>query len=80
MIKSRHLQSLIVCLAATLVLFLFYGNVMMNLNSIVFSGSGDGLINYYTYLYHAKYDQNFWDFTGMNSPFHEHIVYTDPHP
>ncbi len=80
MIKQQKNQTFLVFLVAFLVLFYFYGDVIANLNSVVFSGKGDGLKNYYTYLFHAKYDTNFWNFTGMNYPFYEHIVYTDAHP
>ena len=73
-------KSYSVFLAASLILFFFYHKVLLNINSIVFSGKGDGLKNYYTYIFHAKHDKNFWDFSGMNYPFYEHIVYTDAHP
>ena len=41
---------------------------------------GDGIKNYYTYLYHAKFDSSFHEFSGMNYPYFEHVVYTDAHP
>ncbi|WP_107038965.1 glycosyltransferase family protein [Brumimicrobium mesophilum] len=58
----------------------FYHQVIFNLNEVIFAPDGDGIKNYYTYLFHAKYDTNFWDFGGMNYPFYEHIVYTDAQP
>jgi len=62
------------------ILFFFYHEVLLNLNAYIFSNQGDGIKNYYTYLYHAKYDQEFWNFYGMNYPYYENIVYTDAHP
>lgn len=58
----------------------FYHQAVFNLNDIVFAPDGDGIKNYYTYLFHAKNGENFWDFKGMNYPFYEHIVYTDAQP
>lgn len=62
------------------ILFFFYHEVLLNLNAYIFSNQGDGIKNYYTYLYHAKYDKEFWNFYGMNYPYYENIVYTDAHP
>ena len=62
------------------ILFLFYNKVLLNLNNYVFAPTGDGIKNYYTYMFQAKYGDSFWNFKGMNYPFYEHIVYTDAHP
>ena len=69
-----------VFIAAFAILFLFYHKVLLSLNNYVFAPTGDGIKNYYTYMFQAKYGDNFWDFKGMNYPFYEHIVYTDAHP
>lgn len=42
--------------------------------------AGDGMKNYFTYLYHIKYDSTYWKFEGMNYPFGENIVFTDNQP
>lgn len=31
-------------------------------------------------MFHAKHDASFWEFTGMNYPYYENVVYTDGHP
>lgn len=49
-------------------------------NDFVFASGGDGIKNYYTYMFHAKHDPSFWEFKGMNYPFYENVVYTDAHP
>lgn len=64
----------------TLLLFYFYSEVILHPNDYLFSNWGDGVKNYYTYLYHAKYDSSFWEFGGMNYPYYEHMVFTDGHP
>jgi len=65
---------------SSLIIGLFYSDVIFNLNNVVFSGGGDGIKNYYTYMFHAKYDPSFFEFKGMNYPFYENVVYTDAHP
>lgn len=63
-----------------LVLVFFYHNVLFAPNDFLFGGGGDGIKNYYALMFHAKYDSGFTEFTGMNYPYFEHIVYTDAHP
>jgi len=48
--------------------------------NLFLSPSGDGLKNYFTYLYHVKHDSSYWKFEGMNYPFGENIVFTDNQP
>lgn len=42
--------------------------------------NGDGMKNYYTFMYHIKYDTSYMTFEGMNYPFGENIVFTDNQP
>jgi hypothetical protein len=44
------------------------------------NGSGDGLKNYYTYAWYIQNNALSTEFSGMNYPFGEHILYTDCHP
>jgi len=78
--KKDKLYTLIAFSASVFILFIFYHKALLHLNDYVFSNSGDGIKNYYTYLFHAKYDNSFFEFTGMNYPFQENIIYTDAHP
>ncbi|MFN8394732.1 MAG: hypothetical protein U0176_08690 [Bacteroidia bacterium] len=58
----------------------FYHDVLLHPNG-TFMGSGhDGLKNYYTPWYHAKYDSTFTWFEGMNYPYGDHIVFADGQP
>jgi len=60
--------------------FFYYHHLILNLNTVLFKTEGDSLKNYYTYLYHIKNDLEPLNFTGLNFPFGEHIVYTDCQP
>lgn len=73
-------NSYVVLLVSIIIMIGFYFNAFSNINNIIFAHGGDGLKNYYTYLFQAKYGTTFWEFKGMNYPFYEHIVYTDAHP
>lgn len=72
--------SIITFLITLLIIAGVYHQVFFDLNHHLFSAWGDGVKNYYTYIYHAQYDQSFWEFGGMNYPYYEHMVYTDGHP
>lgn len=63
-----------------IVLAYFFHEVLFDPNNHLFASGGDGIKNYYTYIFHAKHDPNFWEFGGMNYPFYENVVYTDGHP
>ncbi len=49
------------------------------MNTSMLTIGGDGLKNYFCYLYYIKYDQG-THFTGMNYPFGENILFTDNIP
>jgi hypothetical protein len=51
----------------------------MNLSTTLYTSGGDGIKNYYTYLYHCLYGKG-TEFKGMNFPFYEHVIYTDNQP
>lgn len=46
----------------------------------MFTTSGDGIKNYFTYAYHIKHDASYTNFMGMNYPYGENYLYTDCHP
>lgn len=60
--------------------FFFYGKVLVNPNGYIFSDSGDGIKNYFTYAHHIKHDSTYTNFEGMNYPYGENYLYTDCHP
>ena len=67
-------------LLSSIFIAVFYGKVLLHPNSFLFSDSGDGIKNYYTYYYHSVNDTSYTDFTGMNYPYGENYLYTDCHP
>ncbi|MBI1315729.1 hypothetical protein GC167_02570 [bacterium] len=58
----------------------FYSEVLLAPNDYLFSGTGDGIKNYYTYVYSIRHLRGFEAFDGMNYPFGERSLYTDNHP
>lgn len=56
-----------------------YQRVLKVPNDFLVNG-GDGLKNYFTYMYHVKHDSTFMTFEGMNYPFGENIIFTDNQP
>lgn len=67
-------------IGGTLLLLLMYGPLVVHPNQWIFSSSGDGLKNYYTFAYHIRHDAAFTHHDGMNYPYGEHYLYIDGHP
>jgi hypothetical protein len=57
-----------------------YGPVVASPDHFMFSDSGDGTKNYFTFAYHVKHDSQWLHFEGMNYPYGEHVTFTDGHP
>lgn len=73
-------QDLLLLLFLNIVFCLcFFYPILGRLNTIMMSVSGDGIKNYFCYLYFIGYDQG-THFTGMNYPFGENILFTDNMP
>ena len=70
----------IVILLSTVIVFFLYHDIILNPDSYLFSITGDGLKNYFNYLYHIKYDSSYLSFNGMNYPYGESTVMVDLHP
>ncbi|OIP03262.1 MAG: hypothetical protein AUJ97_04820 [Bacteroidetes bacterium CG2_30_32_10] len=77
-IKNKYLIILIII--SFLFLFFFYGKVITHPNSYLFSNSGDGIKNYYTYAFHINNDNSYIEMQGMNYPYGENFLYTDCQP
>jgi hypothetical protein len=69
-----------VILISSVLIFYFYGELLLHPQSFLLNGSGDGLKNYYTYAWYIQNNALSTEFSGMNYPFGEHILYTDCHP
>ena len=61
------------------ILCFFFKKPLFSPSDYIFSKSGDGVKNYYTFAYFAENDRDF-HFSGMNYPYGEFSLYTDNHP
>lgn len=77
--KEKTPYIVITCLGIIILSF-FYGKVLVSPNDYIFSNSGDGIKNYFTYAYHIKHNTSYTNFEGMNYPYGENYLYTDSHP
>lgn len=73
-------RALVVIAAALGALCIHYSPILRSPNSSLFSGTGDGLKNYYAFGYHVVHDTSMMQFAGMNHPFGEQIGYPDAQP
>lgn len=62
------------------VLFYYYHSTLLHPGRHVFASPSDGLKNYYTVGYHARYDSSSFHFGGMNYPYGNHISFVDGQP
>ncbi len=69
-----------VLLISTALILYYYGPFLIHPQSFLFNGSGDGLKNYYTYVWYIQNNAFSTEFSGMNYPYGEHLLYTDCHP
>ncbi|MDX2171849.1 MAG: hypothetical protein SFY56_01935 [Bacteroidota bacterium] len=60
--------------------FIYLKEVFLNANSILSTVGGDSTKNYFTFIYHIVNDKSALNFSGLNYPFGEHLVYTDCQP
>lgn len=70
---------LITALIAIILLLVGFKDVILYPNQVLLSTGGDGIKNYFTYLYYIIQD-NGTHFSGMNYPYGEHILFTDNTP
>ncbi len=58
----------------------FYGHVLAAPGGVLLTGSGDGIKNYYTFVWHADRGSSFLHYSGSGYPYGERVFYTDGHP
>lgn len=61
------------------ILIFLFREAIWHPTEFLFASTFDGIKNYYTFIYYILYDKGI-HFSGMNSPFGEHIIYTDNQP
>ncbi len=76
---QRRIGVLLAVVLAVSVTFYALYSIVVNPGKIVHELGGDGIKNYFSYLYHASYGNGLW-FDGMNYPYGEHIMYVDGQP
>jgi len=67
-----------IIVAATATWYVFHP-ILRNPSHIVHELGGDGIKNYFSYIYHSLYGNGWW-FDGMNYPYGEHIMFVDGQP
>jgi hypothetical protein len=79
---KRFLKTLSPILAGILSLLLLsmaFGDVLIQPNSFITEGGGDGLKNHYTFSSYIKYDKGL-HYSRMQYPYGDHIFYPDAQP
>jgi hypothetical protein len=76
----RHFKNLLLFIPLAVLAFGFCFQGVIKNPHMFLSAGGDGMKNYYTFLYHVKHDSSYMHFEGMNYPFGENIVFTDNQP
>ena len=77
LMKKRWAGALATILLSFIILWIFYGTVIRNINHTYFAKDGDGFKCYYGVQYHIKYDTSYYRMNGMNYPFGEMVAFTD---
>jgi len=79
-LKSRFIGLMSVFILSILILAIFYGKVIVSLNTTYFSTDGDGIQCYYNTYYLARYDTTLMYSHSMNYPYGEVAFYTLSQP
>lgn len=77
--QPRWFYFLLLAVSAA-VYWIYFGDLFLHLNTVLYRAEGDSLKNYYTYAWHGSIDQQALYLSGLNYPHGEHIVYTDCQP
>lgn len=78
--STALLKRLIALAGAFIIPVLYYWPLFVSPGSFLFSTSGDGLKNYFSFLYQERWGDSFIHFSGMNYPFGELHLFTDGQP
>lgn len=69
----------IAVVVAAIATYYVFHPILRNPAHIVHELGGDGIKNYFSYIYHSLYGNGWW-FDGMNYPYGEHIMFVDGQP
>ncbi|MEN8115976.1 MAG: hypothetical protein ABFS16_03300, partial [Bacteroidota bacterium] len=67
-------------LLASIIVLVFFGEILKEPNNYYFSAGGDGFKAYYGAIYHLEYDTSAMRMNGMNYPYGEMIFFTGSQP
>lgn len=79
LLHERYAGLLLILITSS-IYFLYFHEIILNINSMMSSITFDTLKNYYTFCYHARHGTSAVHFPGLHYPFGEHVVYTDCQP
>ncbi len=72
--------SVIVTLFSIIIVYIFYGQLLNQLNQVSFATGGDGLVSYVNSDYHIRYDTSYMRSNSMNYPYGEHVFFCNNQP
>lgn len=75
----KHYPLLCLIIGSVVLSLLFFSKLIPHVGEGLIVGGGDGLKNYFTYLYYMQHDTGN-HFSGMNYPYGEHVIFTDNMP
>ncbi|MBE9467023.1 MAG: hypothetical protein IMY72_01725 [Bacteroidetes bacterium] len=81
MIKKNNIAKNVSVLAvSTILLIVFFGNILKSPNNVFFAKGGDGLKSTFGSYYHLQYDSTYWHTNCMNYPLGESVFFTGNQP
>lgn len=77
---NRQFYFILTLLFSCITLAYYFGELFERPNSTFFGPNGDGLLTYYTSVYHVKYDTLYFHQDAINYPFGESVFFTGCQP
>lgn len=78
--KNYRIGAIVVAIISMVAITLKFGEYLQFPAGKVIEPYGDGFKAYMSTAYHALYDSSFTHFKGMNYPYGDHLVFSDPQP
>jgi len=79
-INNKYFGFFLTVLILFTFLNIFYSKILYSPNDYMFSNSGDGLKNYFSFKYHIDNDSTYMNSNAMNYPYGELITFMDGQP
>lgn len=78
--NRKFIQVSIVLIVSSIILYWLYSDLLKNINHTYFASGGDGAKDYYTTIYHVKYDTSYLRSDAMNYPYGENVFFSGAQP